>query len=204
MAYNKTVWENLPSTSSPINADNLNHIEEGIYQNSLNIESVIPTGTINAFAGNNTPQGWLICDGSEISRITYATLFNIIGTTYGNGDGTTTFNIPNLKGKVIVGVDSQDTDFDTLGETGGSKYMQGHKHSAVWSVTGTGNKGQAYDNMAFVRAGNQTADSQLMWTGYRSGSGTQNGIKDLSDNQIEVGDSGNLQPYTVVNYIIKY
>lgn len=202
MAYNKTNWQNAPSTDTPINANNLNKIEEGIYQNSLDIESIIPKGMIAPYAGNSSPEGWLICDGSAVSRITYSALFTAIGTAYGAGDGSTTFNLPDLQGKVVVGVDSQDNDFDTLGNTGGSKYLQGHNHSVMWSVEGTGSKGQAYQNMAFVRAGNQTTDSQLMWTGYRNVSSY--GIHDLSGNQIEVGTSGNLQPYTVVNYIIKY
>lgn len=54
------------------------------------------TGMVMQFAGNVAPDGWLICDGSAISRTTYSNLFNVIGTTYGDGDGSTTFNIPNL------------------------------------------------------------------------------------------------------------
>lgn len=80
-----------------------------------------PAGTINMFAGTTAPAGFLVCDGSAISRSTYAALFAVIGTTYGSGDGTTTFNLPNLKGKVPVGQDSADTQFDVLGETGGAK-----------------------------------------------------------------------------------
>lgn len=60
-------------------------------------------GTIVMFAGNYAPTGWLICDGSAISRTSYSALFDIIGLTYGPGDGVTTFNIPDLKGKVIIG-----------------------------------------------------------------------------------------------------
>lgn len=55
------------------------------------------------FAGNSAPVGWLICDGSAISRTSYSALFDTIGVTYGSGDGITTFNIPDLKGKVIIG-----------------------------------------------------------------------------------------------------
>lgn len=57
---------------------------------------VEPIGTIFAFAGNNIPSGYLPCNGSAISRTTYADLFAVIGTTYGAGDGSTTFNLPNL------------------------------------------------------------------------------------------------------------
>lgn len=80
-----------------------------------------PAGSINLFAGAAAPAGFLLCDGSAISRATYAALFAVIGTTYGAGDGTTTFNLPNLKGKVPVGLDATQTEFDVLGETGGAK-----------------------------------------------------------------------------------
>ena len=55
------------------------------------------TGMISLYGGTTPPEGWLICDGSAISRTTYASLFSVIGTTYGEGDGSTTFNIPNGK-----------------------------------------------------------------------------------------------------------
>lgn len=71
---------------------------------------VIPTGTVIPFAGDETALGvwsnaWLPCDGRAISRTTYSNLFNVIGTRYGIGDGSTTFNIPDLRGLFIRGVD---------------------------------------------------------------------------------------------------
>lgn len=61
------------------------------------------TGMIFAFAGNTLPDGYLLCDGSQVSRTTYAKLFDIIGTTYGAGDGSTTFTLPNLIDKFLEG-----------------------------------------------------------------------------------------------------
>jgi microcystin-dependent protein len=88
------------------------------------------------FAGSAAPSGYFLCDGSAINRTTYATLYGIIGTTYGVGDGSTTFNLPNLKGKVPVGFNSSETEFDALGETGGAKthtltsaQIPGHTHT---------------------------------------------------------------------------
>ena len=58
---------------------------------------------VAAFAGNNAlPEGWLLCNGAAISRETYAALFNVIGTTYGSGNGSTTFNLPNLVDKFVT------------------------------------------------------------------------------------------------------
>lgn len=77
-------------------------------QARANLE-VEPIGTIYAFAGNNIPSGYLPCNGSAISRTTYADLFAVIGTTYGSGDGSTTFNLPNLTDKFIQGSDTVGT-----------------------------------------------------------------------------------------------
>lgn len=63
----------------------------------------IQTGTVIAFAANSAPNGYLICNGAAVNRTTYADLFAVIGTTYGSGDGSTTFNVPNLTDKFIQG-----------------------------------------------------------------------------------------------------
>lgn len=68
-----------------------------------------PVGVVQAFAGSTTPDGWLLCDGSAVSRTTYAALFEAIGTTYGSGDGSTTFNLPNLTDKFIQGNSTSGT-----------------------------------------------------------------------------------------------
>lgn len=68
-------------------------------------EAMVPTGSTQMFAGTSAPRGWLIADGSAVSRTTYAALFSVIGTTYGAGNGSTTFNLPDLRGVVVRGVD---------------------------------------------------------------------------------------------------
>jgi len=83
--------------------------------------AAMPAGSIQPWPSNTIPEGWLLCDGSAVSRTTYSDLFAVIGTSYGIGDNSTTFNLPNLKGRTIVALDSSQTEFDTLGETGGVK-----------------------------------------------------------------------------------
>lgn len=80
-----------------------------------------PAGVVSQYAGAAAPAGWLLCDGAAVSRTTYSTLFSVLGTTYGAGNASTTFNLPNLKGRLPVGLDSTQTEFDTLAETGGTK-----------------------------------------------------------------------------------
>jgi microcystin-dependent protein len=83
--------------------------------------SMIPVGTILEFAGVNLPAGFLWCDFAAVSRSFYAGLFAEIGETFGPGDGSTTFNLPDRRGRVAVGLDEADPDFDTLGASGGAK-----------------------------------------------------------------------------------
>lgn len=73
------------------------------------------TGLISAFANSSAPNGWLACDGSAISRTTYARLFTAIGTTWGVGDGSTTFNLPDLRGAFLRGSGSHGTE--TMADT---------------------------------------------------------------------------------------
>ena len=68
-----------------------------------NSQPLLPVGIVQAFAGTTIPRGWLLCDGSAVSRTGYAALYDVIGTTYGAGNGSTTFNLPNLVDKFVEG-----------------------------------------------------------------------------------------------------
>jgi microcystin-dependent protein len=119
-------------------------------------------GTIKIHPSNTPPTGWLICDGSAISRTTYSLLFTVIGTTYGVGDGSTTFNIPNLQGRVVFGRDSGQTEFDVLGETGGEKKhtlitaeLASHTHSNTFSI---GNQSVDHTHGVSITSGTVSSD----------------------------------------------
>lgn len=153
---------------------NWNEVNGNIVGDTLPIGAIVPYGSTTA------PTGWLVCDGSAVSRTTYSELFAVIGTSFGAGDGSTTFNLPNLKGKVPVGYNSSETEFDTMGETGGSKALQSHTHNIKISKDATG-------------------------TGYVPVASTTGGFgSNFYETYSEgTGNSGNLQPYQVVCYIIK-
>lgn len=100
------------------------------------LPSGAPVGSISMFAADTIPSGWLSCRGQLVSRIEYADLFAVIGVRYGNGDGSTTFAVPNLQARVPVGLSETDSDFNTVGKTGGQKtvtlteaQMPSHTHS---------------------------------------------------------------------------
>jgi len=65
-----------------------------------------PSGTVANFAGQSAPTGWLLCDGSNVNRATYPSLFDVIGETFGAGDGSTTFGLPDLRGEFVRGWDN--------------------------------------------------------------------------------------------------
>ena len=77
----------------------------------------MPVGAIIPFAGSTVPEGWLLCDGSTVSRADYSDLFDVIGTTYGIGDGSTTFALPSLADRAALGVSG---DY-SIGSVGGSE-----------------------------------------------------------------------------------
>lgn len=79
--------------------------------------SSTPIGTITAYGGSTAPSGWLMCDGSEVSRAEYSLLFDVIGTAYGEGDGSTTFNLPSMAGRTTIGSSASHA----LGSTGGEE-----------------------------------------------------------------------------------
>jgi microcystin-dependent protein len=71
--------------------------------------SVIPSGTIAPFGGGTVPAGWLLCDGATVSRATYSALFEVVGTLHGQGDGSTTFHLPDYRGRFLRGADNMGT-----------------------------------------------------------------------------------------------
>lgn len=149
-----------------------------------------PVGTVSLFAGSTAPTGWLICNGSAVSRTTYASLYSVIGTTYGNGDGSTTFNLPNLSGRIAVGYDSSDTNFNTLGLTGGESThtltvneMPSHHHATTKYYNTAIGANAFYGSNA---TGNSATNDNAM---SNTGGGQAH---------------NNLQPYIVMNYIISY
>ena len=153
---------------------------------------LIPVGTIYAFAGNDIPSGYLPCNGSAISRTTYADLFAVIGTTYGSGDGSTTFNLPNLTDKFIQGSDTAGT----VKSAGLPNITGGFSDIAYQNENG------AYTSGAFVKT-TQTEGY------YNAGGINMNGNDGVDFNASRCssiyGNSDTVQPPALtMRYIIKY
>ena len=128
--------------------------------------SVLPIGSYIQFAGSQAPAGFLVCNGGEISRTTYSKLFAVIGTTYGSGDGSTTFNLPNLTDKFLQGSTTSGTV-----KNAGLPNIQGGLVSTTTSYNGVVASGFLYarENSAFAGQGNLTG-TQLFFDASRSSS----------------------------------
>ncbi len=178
-----------------INDTNLNQMQLNI-ENAINAQvsgDTLPVGCIVPFTSDTVPENWLLCDGSAVSRTDYALLFSIIGITYGVGDGSTTFNLPDLRTRVPLGKGTatgeggESYNFQ-LGDKGGEyshiltiNEMPSHNHTLNTSAeTGT------HDN-GYIHNGSYTLSSQSATT-ENAGGGQAHNI---------------LQPFTVTNFIIK-
>lgn len=151
----------------------------------------VPTGQINMFAGSTAPVGYFICDGSEVSRTDYAALFAVIGTTYGAGNGTTTFNLPDLRDKFAQGAND---NLGTVKEAGLPNITGefGAQGSTVATAVGTG---------AFRVSKTGAIDSgNSQYTHYS----LQQSFNASRSSSI-YGNSDTVQPPALcINYIIKY
>jgi microcystin-dependent protein len=162
--------------------------------------SLVPSGALMPYAGASAPTGFLLCHGQAVSRTTYSDLFSAISTTYGSGDGSSTFTLPDLRGRVVAGQDDMGgasanrlTDQtgglngDTLGDTGGSEthtlttaQMPAHTHTVA----------------AQQQVGGDSTN--------RGGSGQLGAAATITSSSTGGdGAHNNVQPTIILNYIIK-
>jgi microcystin-dependent protein len=158
---------------------------------------IAPTGSLTMWAGAivSPPTGWLACNGANVSRTTYSALFAVIGTSFGVGDNSTTFGLPNLLNKFPVGAG----DTYSLADTGGSANAivvshthtvtdPGHKHGGVYSRVGTQNQfgSNIYSLMSDTTSNTSSASTDIS-----------------IDSAGSSGTNANLPPYIAVGFIIK-
>lgn len=186
-----------PGSSGSVNVDgNLNavSISQGpISENEQNsVGLLVPTGSIMPYCGTTSPSGWFLCDGSSYSIITYNALFNVINNTFGGSVGTT-FAVPDMRGRVVVGSISGTSGFENknVGDTGGEEThtltvneIPSHNHTVDTDISG-------WESCAYTVAGapdRANRGSNSTPTTY-TGGGLAHNI---------------MQPYMTLNYIIKY
>jgi len=153
-----------------------------------------PPGSLIAYAGSTAPGGWLLCYGQAISRSTYVDLFNVVSTTYGVGDGSTTFNIPDMRGRIPL-------PLDNLGGASANRITD----SGADSLNGTG----GLETHTLLEAELPSHSHTLSTNGdYQSGGGSTgaNGSAGVGGVTSTTGSGtahNNVQPFIGLSYIIK-
>lgn len=163
-------------------------------------ERLVPVATVLAYTSNRTayPTGYLLCRGQAVSRTTYSKLFENLGTRYGSGDGSTTFNLPDLQTRVPVGFKSGDSDFGTLGKSGGEatqtlRAMVGNPNGMINQLSfeevsappGHTFTGRRYENLTVANGANTASNAAKVW-------------------RTDGAEPTTIQPYVTMDYIIKY
>lgn len=166
-----------------------------------------PVATVLSYAGSTAPAGWLLCNGAAVSRTTYAGLFGAIGTTYGAGDGSTTFNVPDARGRSIIGAGAgTGLTNRALGATGGaethtltSAEMPVHSHGVTdpghtHALPRGGGAGEGPPYNAYYANNADMANA-----------GIQSATTGISVNNAGSGSAhNNMSPFLALNCIIKH
>lgn len=158
---------------------------------------IVPTGAITPYGGSSAPTGYLLCDGSAVNRTTYASLFTAIGTNYGSGNGTTTFNLPDLRQKFPLGKAASGTG-NALGATGGNIDHQ-HTMSAAYAEMETDSTGIYYNGRLVSPDSPWSIGGKIGF----SNTNTTPGGTGVAGMVIGGKTDANNAPFQVVNYIIK-
>ena len=158
--------------------------------------AVAPTGEIKMWPTSSAPTGFLLCNGTAVSRTIYADLFAVISTTFGSGDGSTTFNLPNFKNRMPIGAG----DLYSVAGTGGSKDAIVVSHTHTVTDPGHVHAANVYQNGYDNYQGRFSADS---WNG-ASTLNTNSSTTGISiDSTGSSATNANLPPYLSVYFIIK-
>jgi len=164
--------------------------------------SVIQTGVIQLFAGVTAPDGWLLCDGAAVDRTTYSVLFTLIGANYGPGDGSTTFNLPDLRGRVPVGAGSgPGLTARALAESGGEEahVLSVSELAAHTHVDNGHSHSEGTATASLINGGLEAPASSAVPSLGTTGAGFAN----LSDSGSDDAHN-NMQPFLALNFIIKF
>lgn len=177
-----------------------------------------PTGAMHMYGGTAAPTGWLLCDGSAVSRTTYADLFAAIGTQYGAGDGSTTFNIPDLRGRVPVGLGT-NASVNALGANDGQPVGNRRPHHrttnslAISNTLGISDPGHSHNastngsppyTYLFTNAAGNATDSGQRTSTNTTGISLTGGLSLTGAVGTNNGnDALDTPSFIVVNYIIK-
>ena len=176
-------WTGSHSFSSATTTFNATTSHTGMFQQG-EWGGIMPVGALTAYASSTPPQGWLLCNGQTVSRTIYARLFHVIGTTYGVGDGSTTFTLPDVRNRKITMASTTGNIAQTGGEANHTLLtaeLAAHTHTLPDTDSVTNGTAALRTNDGSGNAGSLATDS--------AGSGTAHNV---------------LDPYMAMYYLIRY
>jgi microcystin-dependent protein len=163
----------------------------------------VPAGSIITWAGTvSVPAGWLVCDGAEYVRANYAALFAAISTSYGVGNNVSTFNVPNLKGRIPAGLDAGQAEFNAIAKVGGAK-------THALTVSELASHDHAYQDAGHQHLTGETlVDGGLVGFAGGGGKNVNTATAIMGTGIVILANGGNaphnnLQPYITMRYLIK-
>jgi len=225
-----TIKATFPNISNAVTSS---HTELNLLDGLASTDILMPSGSVIIYGGTSAPTGWLLCDGSAISRSTYAALFSAIATAYGVGDGSSTFNIPDIRGRVVAGKEASASlltsaigglDGNTLGNTGGNQGITltsaqsgvpAHTHGLTMDAhthtfTGTPHNHSGIFSVVSVNTygGGTSGGFQSGSTANATAGGTNSTVTTtgtIANNSTADASAAhsNTQPTIILNYIIK-
>lgn len=140
-----------------------------VFRGAQGAQGVAPAGAVVHFAMVSAPVGWLVCNGAAVSRATYALLFGAIGTIYGDGDGAATFNLPDLRGEFIRGLDAgRGVDAGRVIGSAQGDLIKDHKH-VLDVATASGSAGTYNNRIAGAQDGSGSFTSGYVGQSQASG-----------------------------------
>ncbi len=194
----------------------------------VSLANVAPAGSLMPYAGSTAPTGWLLCYGQAVSRTTYAALFAVLSTTYGAGDGSTTFNLPDMRGRSAIGLDnlggaaaSRVAAATSLGYGAGAETIAAHTHTGPSHSHTSGTLAAETFTPTLSGLGGYVNGDAMSVGGtnyklpYTATSIAINSIANLAVNSGSTGADGTgatsssgggaiMDPYLAMSYIIKY
>jgi len=216
------------NTNQPINANAYSMVANTVVDGAITINKLaasvqsvtLPPGVVVPYVGSTAPAGWLLCDGSAVNRTTYAALFAVIGINHGSGDGTSTFNLPDYRGRFLRGQD-QGTGRDPDAGTRTAMNSGGNVGDAIGSLEGNATTMPANPFVTTVSGahthkylrplhagGDQTGSNGTNWVIVADQYGTTGqpeGTPDGAHSHGIIGGDAETRPVNAaVNFIIKY
>ena len=199
IAGNTSIGGTVTIVGANVQAANAKVCASAFYGDGTNLTGLLPPGIVLPYGASASPTGYLLCNGAAVSRSTYSSLFAVVSSLYGNGDGSSTFNVPDLRGRFIAGWDVSATASSVLTSVTAGMVIN-------TTMANTGGVQAVTLAVAQTPSHNHLVGSNQYSIGDDAGNNLQSGTSVASVSTTSTGGGGahsNIPPTMILNYIIK-